>query len=562
MKKEKNKVNIRYFVWTLFGIIFLGGLSMAVTFVNDNIINIPSVNTTNLNATNIYANNINASKINGVLHVMPNNGSDISAKIALCPADKCIVHIPAGNYNISSTITLRNNLTIQGEGMFKTKIHGKVGSTSSIMSMLTATDVNPLRNIEIRDLEIDGIEMNRSGAFSGTRKAIFVQYISHGKFENLYLHDTPATCLGIDFLVDVFITGILAENCGNSTTVGSSGIGIGTNGYTREPLIITNSILRNNYNSGILIEEQGGSNHATSVVISNIITEYNNDGIYISGTGEITLSNILSFNNSDEGIEIDPGTFSVVGLKKLQLTNSQFLDNANNGILFTAEDPNVAEVILTNNIVARSGTNGVVLVANEVIFSNNLIEDNLEMGVQLSRGNQTISNNIIKGNGMQGIKYTFGGNRSLVKISDNIIKDNGLDEDGTDDDGIEISGSSSNAVFSECFITDNIITDTRDQSNKTQNFGLRFRADQASSRLNCEISGNYLFGNENGAISENFDGNSTFRYFNNYGSPHNILYGNLTLSNITSGNSKLIVNSPDGTSWTCSVNNTGSFNCV
>lgn len=106
-KKEKQirigywNVNLRYFLWTIFGILFLGAIGV---FATTNYITDQGITTPNGNF-----NNINSSKFNGVSYVL-NNGTDIPTQINnLIASGVTNIQVAPASFSSSTTINLSTN---------------------------------------------------------------------------------------------------------------------------------------------------------------------------------------------------------------------------------------------------------------------------------------------------------------------------------------------------------------------------------------------------------------------------------------------------------------------
>ena len=102
-----NKI-LQYSIFILL-FISVGIFVSGTTTITDNFINITNgTGYLNLNGQNQFTIS-NYSKVNDVMYATAGSASSIRTKLNLCPTTGCIVRVPKGNYNISSTITVPDN---------------------------------------------------------------------------------------------------------------------------------------------------------------------------------------------------------------------------------------------------------------------------------------------------------------------------------------------------------------------------------------------------------------------------------------------------------------------
>jgi hypothetical protein len=568
MKKQKETKKRISPGWFIMAILLFGsiGIVYATNYFNDAGV----VTDGNITADYFIGDGSRLTNIGGgdsaILYVQANNGSDIQATINECQTTGCTVIIPTGIYNITNSIVPRNNLTLMGQGVGKTILYGnpkESGTPGSFIETLKTAN-SPLMNFRLEALEINGLEQDNSSYNSGI-KGVYIQYMIKPVFKDLYIHDTVATCLGVDFLDGGLIDNVFVENCGTPGEIGSNGIGIGTNGWAREPLIITNSQAQFVANKGIMVEEQdeGLTANAQDVIISNSISLFNDDGFAISGTGETVLANVISANNTDNGLVVAATTFNNVGASRVIITGSQFNNNKDNGIYFSGSqnysNPDISELIIDASIISQNRLEGIYADGSDIKISNSIIKGNNASGIELFRSKSSVIGNTISENKKQGI-HVYSTNAAVnltdILISDNMILDNGVGGATSSDDAIAIETSAANRNLKKIIISDNIITNTPN-SIGSQGYAIRLSSGGSPSNItDSYIRNNYLKGNDEGAIADGLGAlNVGLFTFGNIGVTTNQFGDGTQQYNMT-------LTSPDGTEYNCGVANGGTFSCA
>ncbi len=392
------------------------------------------------------------------------------------------VFLTEGHFNISASIVPKSNVKIVGAGMTNTVLLGLSGlsNTAVVQDTTNFTAASPLTNFEASDFKIDGTSMNHTG-YNVARKGFYIRHLARTTFRNLYIYNTPASGLGIDFLVDSVIDGNIIDTCGTAGNLGSNGIGIGTAGDTAgvetdEPLIITNNITKNNANTGIVVEGQSATVPTKRYIIANNISYGNYDGIRVDATSDTIVSNNQSYENTNNGLFID-GTGAI--------SNSD-----------------VSGIIVDGNLLTENGLNGIEIqdeaFANKIIVSNNIVRENTNYGVSIKSSNSIVEGNIISDNGLTGLYVPLGnGTVKEISIYNNTIINNGITGTVGSNDGINILVNSSSVSLLGLHIKNNVVTDN--QATKTQRYGLAITNNGFIS--NFDVLGNFFDGNATGETS-------------------------------------------------------------
>lgn len=284
----------------------------------------------------------------------------INAAITACGSSPCNLVLLEGTYNLTSSIgisggtgvALINNLTISGQGPGKTILKTSNGTYATIQDTTNPTTGSPLTNLTVRDLEMDRSADTKDSNVS--RKGIFIKYLRNMRVQNVYIHDSGATCIGTDFINGGFISDNWLVNCGTSSaTTGSSGVGIGTGEYTTEPMVISNNVITGSGYAGVLLETQGGATAGESnnyVVSGNVITGGSQYGIVIDGTSNIVVSGNIIRSNTKDGVLIKNNTIP----NNIMISGNNINDNTLYGINITSTG--ALKVNINNNDLTGNGS--------------------------------------------------------------------------------------------------------------------------------------------------------------------------------------------------------------
>jgi hypothetical protein len=270
----------------------------------------------------------------------------IQKAITACAGSPCKIQLLMGTFNLTAAIApLQSNLEISGMGAGRTIVKISNVAASVFQDTTTGTSGAPLENVTIRNMEIDR-DLDTKDA-NTSRKCVFITYARRLTIQNIYGHGSGGTCLGVDFLDGALITHNTIINAGTTTaTTGSAGIGIGTNVYASEPVIITDNYINSPGLAGILLESQAGATQTNNMIAANnIITGSGKYGIYNRG-----VSNVQLHGNIIRGSGVD-------------------------GIFVTDYAGGVSDnVFISNNIINTSSGFGVKISA---AASGNRVENNL-----------------------------------------------------------------------------------------------------------------------------------------------------------------------------------------
>ena len=348
------------------------------------------------------------------------------------------LYLPSGCFKINSRIIWKPNVSLVGMGRLNTMLYPTFNTGSPIHYDVNWTMGNPdnwYENCNFKDFGIDGrlVELE---SYNVAVKGIFIQKLKNCEFRNLYIANTCASGLGIDYLQNCVIDNIIAQNCGragNKDSDGASGIGIGTNGALDENCTITNCFTKGCGKFGIFIEGQMGSSgqgiHGSKgIAISNIITKENSFGIGVFACNYVTISNVQSYENLYHGLKM-------YNSNHIQFDNCIFSENAYTGIAIDSRT--CIDITFSNTKILNNKKQGVKIYApinyemKDIEFVDCKIKNNVGNGLLLeSNGNiedirvinTDIIDNGIEGNSVPGILLTgHGGTMSKLLIKDSKI---------------------------------------------------------------------------------------------------------------------------------------------
>ena len=336
-----------------------------------------------------------------------------------------------------------------------------------------ASTTAPYEDLLFKDFEVDGSEqavIHPGPSISG--KALFIQFMRRCQFVNLYLHDTIGTALGIDFLPDCLIQGVLVVRGGKNWTGnegGHAGIGIGMGAWEEENVTISDCHTIDCGHWGIFVERQNEQPYRSrgAKIIGCSATGTRGTGIADVGCTDTLISGCSSTGNGLQGdIRWYDGIQLMFGTSGARVVNNTVSGNAGAGIVVRADslDGNIVE----SNSIHDNALNGISF-----------------PGFNTARRNYRITNNEVYNNGRTGIG--IGGSASLpnLMVTGNRVYNNGKAGTVGLDRGIHLAISADGAIIAgnRCF---------DDQTTKTQQYGV---AISSGTWTNSVMEGNNLIGN-------------------------------------------------------------------
>ncbi|HEV7931485.1 MAG TPA: right-handed parallel beta-helix repeat-containing protein [Actinomadura sp.] len=237
------------------------------------------------------------------------------------------IYCPSGAYSIQDEGTIwRSGISLIGAGPAATRFAlanpGNLISPTPL-AFFTIAEHGAGRDNHIADCTFARFEIDGSGvilpAYDVLAKGLGLQYVLRGHFHDLYIHDTPATGFGCDFLQDTFVDNLLVTHCGrleNGEWMGGAGIGIGTGGWgSTERCTVTACTTVRNGTNGIFVELQKSYWTPTrGIRIIGCHSEGNRFGISDWGADGLIVSACTMTANHQAGYDISSlGTSSVAG---------------------------------------------------------------------------------------------------------------------------------------------------------------------------------------------------------------------------------------------------------
>ena len=327
-------------------------------------------------------------------------------------AGKKRIFVRGGTYTITSTIQISSSdILIQGEGSNNTILKLDNGANCDIIKVLP--NGNPLNNITIKDIQIDGNKANNTSGngivFAGGSGI----EISRSIISGCYIHDTYLDGLNLSYFIKGNIGENIITNCNNGIYI-----------YQSQKSILSLNQLDSN-SRGIYL-----SNSSDNVISNNQTSYAGSDGIYITAsTNNLVLGN-ESFSSSQNGIYIASSS-----IKNVIIGNR--LDANNTGVSVDSSDNNVIEgnqandnsygihiqsssyPIIIGNQANNNSSDGIFLYyTNYGVVANNQITGNTAYGMAIdtNSNNNIVVGNYMTGNGSSGVSYFDGvGTGTIIK---------------------------------------------------------------------------------------------------------------------------------------------------
>ncbi|NJC73687.1 right-handed parallel beta-helix repeat-containing protein [Planosporangium thailandense] len=237
------------------------------------------------------------------------------------------IYCPAGVYSIRDEGTVwRSGVSLIGAGAAATRfaLSNPGNETSPTpLAFFTALQHGAGRENHIADCTFAHFEIDGSGvivpSYDVLAKGLGLQYVLRGRFHDLYIHDTPATGFGCDFLQDTFVDNLLIVHCGrleNGEWMGGAGIGIGVGGWGAvERCTVTACTTYRNGTNGIFFELQKQDwTPPRGIRVIGCHSEANRFGISDWGTDGLVVAGCTLIGNHQAGYDVSSlGTTSVAG---------------------------------------------------------------------------------------------------------------------------------------------------------------------------------------------------------------------------------------------------------
>ncbi|MCW2943527.1 MAG: hypothetical protein JWR24_244 [Actinoallomurus sp.] len=332
------------------------------------------------------------------------------------------IYCPSGVYSIQDEGTIwRSGISLIGAGPAATRfVLANPGNPASPtpLAYFTAVEHGASRGNHIADCTFACLEIDGSGlilpVYNVLAKGLGLQYVLRGRFHDLYIHDTPATGLGCDFLQDTFIDNVLVAHCGRlekGEWMGGAGIGIGIGGWgATERCTVTACTAVRNGTNGIFVELQKSYWAPTrGIRVIGCHSEGNQFGISDWGADGLIVSACTMTANHQAGYDVSSlGTSSVAGRGGI-VTGCVIEDNVWDGV---AVGNTPGPYTFFGNRISRNGrygywqhnlAGGGQEPAADMIIDGNEIWDNALDGILVGSAltDPAMAGNRVRNNGRQ-----------------------------------------------------------------------------------------------------------------------------------------------------------------
>jgi len=297
-----------------------------------------------------------------------------------------------GKCIIASSITWKTGVSLNGWGVGKSVLKwiSPTDMTASVIQGISTVYTAPYTDNEFTNFEMD-IEAGTEAVYDVAGKGFFFQFMRRPLFSNLYVHGSPATCIGVDYLQAGRIVNNTTQNCGRlavggTNPLGGAGIGIGTSSSTySDGVVISGNTVYSpttvDGTYGIFVESQNGTSIKSWNVISNNIIYLQNNYQYGIGNGGV-FSTLIANNTingvrgtSERGISIDLGTVTTTSNDPYGKAIGNIINGVDIGIYY-------------------NGT-GASQVVGPYTFENNSISNNVRYGIYLHSGASVVLDGIV-----------------------------------------------------------------------------------------------------------------------------------------------------------------------
>lgn len=365
-----------------------------------------------------------------------NGGGNISLPKGKCILSQEIINIPS-------------KVSMQGQGWDNSIIEmikltdQSAGILEGVEDHVTCNAANAALQVgnEFHDFQIDATPSTLA-VYTVSAKGIAFSCNTRSKVHDVYVHDTPATCIATDFGINTDVSHNLAINCGRlgGNNFGSNGIGEAIGGIAGEAYTLNDNIIVNPAHFGIFLESQSGSitQPAAVTINDNIVFEGANSqagtgntsgGVGNAGSVGMVISSNYIFGLSSSssnwaGIKVGGGTLGNTesGVQTV-VTGNYVKDVSAYGIGVDYFDR-----VPGGNLQAMTDITG-----NTVINARTFCYELLNNATVNAMNNVNISSNIGYNCGSAGLGFIAGTNHQAKNItaSNNLFANNG-DVTGTD----------------------------------------------------------------------------------------------------------------------------------
>ncbi|AHH99216.1 right-handed parallel beta-helix repeat-containing protein [Kutzneria albida] len=351
------------------------------------------------------------------------NAAAIQAAVNTAPVG-AVLYAPAGTYLLRAGIKWKTGVSLVGDGagktVFKPTNSGPLASGFSCFYNYTDGSIwNTLDDITFADFEIDGSGITTTSYDVGS-KGINILYMRRARFLRLYVHDTLASGIGCDQLLESMIDGCVVDRAGRQNSgsqIGGAGFGIGTGAFQDMQLSLTNCVARDCGTHGIFFEHQfsGTPTLSRGIRVANCYVSGNQYGISDWGVEGLVVSGCHMIANRRHGYCVSgEGVARIAGHSGI-VTGCVLDNNVLDGILIG--DNATGRYSIRGNRISNNGRHGVHLV-------------NLAQAGTLAALEHAISENDIWLNALDGVRI----DAPLTDghVFQNRIRSNGVQSGGGD----------------------------------------------------------------------------------------------------------------------------------
>lgn len=437
------------------------------------------------------------------------------------------VVLPQGICMVTSPLLIRTNVSFNGQGDFSSTL--KWASTHAMGTgyegLFVGLNANGSTRIYTNN-KFSNFELDDDAAFTITpiyiSKCIDAIYVRNPKYTNLYWHGSPATCVGMDYVISGSVTDNLFKDNGHlwANSGGGSHIDWQTSGgYGPESFAVESAVISNN----IFIGTGGASAvRTTDNSVSNVP----------SNVHRIIANNVIIWNSTTGKCLEDSGGIGVT------IIGNHCYNIATQTTGYAAISVQYAtKGLIADNVIQGGWWDGIA-VSNFVGASpaqysirGNTVTGAIDSGIYVDEdsGNTldtlNVTDNYVSGSGSAGVNITntgTGGTINNLTLSGNTLSNNGKTT-GTDNNksGILINTNVVGLIESNNYAFDN--------STSTQKYGQTIAS--GITVTNAAMNGNHF--NNNTTLGCNFIGIMTGWISENFGASCN----SLGISAITPGGS-------------------------
>lgn len=300
----------------------------------------------------------------------------LQAACDLGSSTKRRVVMGAGTIRLDASVKPSTGLHLVGQGPGRTKI-----LTPTTAAAFYRYNEGVQTDIAFEHFEIDG--SRQVAPWTVGHKGMYFTHVRRLHINNLYIHDTGATGLGIDQITGT-IENVTATGCGRLGTTsspGSSGIGIGTGQLdgTWEPLTISSCHASGNMRYGIFVERQSGGGNPAGITIMGCTSTANRDGFGDSGCTGTRFVACHAYANGEAGFGVDTGTYGAGTPGTRTTILGCYSANNKQGILLFGDGSgdNVQSVRVAQNTIVGNTIEGIkVHVAGAATCTRLVVESN------------------------------------------------------------------------------------------------------------------------------------------------------------------------------------------